>query len=63
MWKGVLNKLEKKDCGSEGLEGQVLTRPFSAVHRVPLWTHSLLLHSSVYRQNRGAEACPKKEAL
>lgn len=53
----------KKHCGSESLEGQVLTRPFSAVHGVPLWTHGLLLHSSVSRQIHRAEACPKKEAL
>lgn len=61
--KGSFKYTWKKHCGSESLEGQVLTRPFSAAHRVPLWTHGLLLHSSVYRLIWRAEACPKKEAL
>lgn len=61
--KGSFKYAWKKHCGSESLEGQVLTRPFSAVHGVPLWTHGLLLHSSVSRQIHRAEACPKKEAL
>lgn len=60
--KGSFKYTWKKHCGSEGLERQVLTRPSSAVHWVPLWTHGLL-HNSVYRQVHRAEAYPKEEAL
>lgn len=45
--KGNFKYAQKKHSGSEGLEGQVSTRPASAFHSVSLWTHGHLFCNSM----------------